>query len=86
MRNIALGILVSLLFVSCTSRSYNYYVLRYREGRLNAHDPKDDLPISVCDDTVQSKANCYVVLRAEYIKIQSDLIEYRRQLAACQKK
>lgn len=79
------GLSLGLLVVACASRSYPVYVLRYREGRLNAHESKNDLPISVCDDTAQSRANCYVMLRSDYIKLSSDLIEIKNQLASCQK-
>lgn len=86
MKHFLLGLLMGLSVLSCATRSYQVYNLRYRQGRLNdLKDSSKDLPISVCDDTIQSKANCYVLLRADYIKFRSDFIEIQQQLAACQK-
>lgn len=82
---VSLGLLVSV--VACAMRTYPYYILRYRQGTLNhPTDGSKSLPISECDDTALSRANCYVMLRADFIKLNSDLIEAQRQLAACQKK
>ncbi len=68
--------LIGMLGLSCAHRpKYPIYVLRYKEGKLNAHNPKDDLPISVCDDTAQSKANCYIILRGDYIRLMRDFTE-----------
>ena len=85
MRKFILGLGLGLVLVSCASFNYTVYVLKYREGKLNAKDPKNDLPISICDDTPQSKANCYVMLRADYMQIRADYIELQRRLKACEK-
>lgn len=68
-------ILLGGLSSACSTLKVNYpvYVLRVKEGKLNAHEEKDDLPLSVCDDTAQSKANCYVILRGDYIRLMRDL-------------
>lgn len=84
MNKFMLGLGLGLVLVSCGSTGYTYYVLKYREGKLNARNPKDDLPISICDDTARSKANCYVILRDEKIKIERDIIELRERLKACE--
>lgn len=70
-------VLIGLAGHSCTSTKLNYpvYVLRVKENKLNAHDPKDDLPLSVCEDTPQSMANCYVILRGDYIRLRRDLAD-----------
>lgn len=85
MRNFILGLFLGLATISCASVQYKVYVLRYREGKLNARDPKDDLPISACDDTALSKANCYVITRSEYQKLLRDMAEKERRLIACEK-
>lgn len=86
MKNFLIGLFIGLACVSCASVQYKVYVLKYRQGMLFAHLPKDDLPISVCDDTAQSKAMCYVVLKDEYAKMLRDAAEKDRLLQACEKK
>ena len=86
MRKFILGLGMGLILTACASFDYNVFVLRYKEGKLNSKDPKNDLPISICDDTPQSKANCYVLLRADYIQVRSDFIEMQRRLKACEKR
>lgn len=81
----ALGLGLGLVLVSCASFKYNVYVLKYREGKLNGKTEAKDLPISVCDDTPNSKANCYVMLRADYLLMRSDWIEMDKRLKACEK-
>jgi hypothetical protein len=84
-RNFLIGLFLGFTVISCASVQYTVYVLRFREGKLNARVAKDDLPISVCDDTAQSKANCYVILRSEYQKLLRDMAEKDRLLSACQR-
>lgn len=69
---------------SCTTLSYHPYVLRLKDQKLNAHEAKDDLPLSICDDTVDSKANCYVFRRVDYENLMRDLAEKTEELKACQ--
>lgn len=73
-----LQLIVLVGLVDCTSVQpsidYRVYVLNLKEQKLWANDSKDDLPISVCNDTLQSKANCYIFLREEYIKLRRDLV------------
>lgn len=85
MRGFILGLFLGLTLVACASFPYRHYVLHYRQGVLSAHDPKDDLPISVCDDTIRSKANCWVMLEADFTQLQKDMIEQKKELDACQK-
>lgn len=86
MKNFIIGLFVGLACISCATVQYQVFVLKYREGMLYAHDQKNDLPISVCDDTPQSKANCYVVLRSEYQKMIRDMTEKDRRLKECEKR
>ncbi len=66
---------------SCSTRidppKYKVYVLRLEEKMLFAHEAKDDLPLGVCGDTGESKANCWVFRRDEYLRLMRDLIELR---------
>lgn len=78
-------ILAVVLEGCATLPVYPVRVLHTKEHMLYAHDPKDDLPESVCDDTPQSKANCYVLLRADYIRWARDFAEKDANLKACQK-
>lgn len=86
LKGFALGLGLGLVLLSCASFKYNVYVLRYREGKLNHKKPEKDLPISVCDDTPQSKANCYVMLRGDYQLLRADYIDMERRLEACEKR
>lgn len=83
----ATGLFLGLTLVACASFPYKHFVLHYRQGILSGPDPKgkQDLPISVCDDTIQSKANCYVMLRADFIQLEKDMDAQKRELDACQK-
>lgn len=85
MKKFLFGVSLGLVITACASFNYTVYVLKYREGRLNAKDPSKDLPISVCDDTPNSKANCYVMLRSDYALLRSDYIEMQKRLKACEK-
>jgi hypothetical protein len=85
-KHFILGLSLGLALVACASREYKVYVLSTKDQTLRGPELRDDLPISVCDETPQSKANCYVMLRAEYIKLRNDLIEYKRRLQACEKR
>lgn len=75
-----LSTLMSLAGLSaCVSHlQYPIYVLNVKEQKLYAHDSKNDLPISVCEETPQSKANCYVILRGDYIRLRRDLAEKQK--------
>ena len=87
MRAFIVGLFLGLTLTACATFPYKYYVLRYREGRLNGHasDGSQDLPISICDDTAASKANCFVMLRGDFIQLQKDMDAQKRELDACEK-
>ena len=80
MRNFIIGLALGLVVVACGTTKYKYYVLKAREGKLNCKTEAEDLPISACDDTPQSKAVCFVVFRDEKMKMERDLVELRRRL------
>lgn len=77
--------MAALISCASTELQYRYFVLRSKEQKLNAKDPKDDLPLSICDDTPESKAQCYVIRRDEFSKILRDLAEKDQRLKACEK-
>lgn len=72
---ILLGALSGCATRSPQSFDYTVYVLRLDEQKLNAKDASGDLPISVCTDTPKSKANCYIFLKDEYIRLRKDLVD-----------
>ena len=63
---------------------YQVYILRVKENKLNAKTELGDLPLTVCADTSDSKANCYVFLKKEYQKLMHDLVERDIKLKACE--
>lgn len=76
---------IFLVLLGCAATwPYPEYVLDREGGMLRAHDPKDDLPLKVCDPNEISKANCYVILRETYRALRKDYNDVKTRLEACE--
>jgi hypothetical protein len=77
-----------LLVAACTSFGYKYYGLQlasYEDGLLLGPDDSDDLPIKVCEPDEQVVGKCVVMMREEFERLRSDLIDMRERLERCEK-
>lgn len=83
-----LGFLSCFLLISCAGLfTYKYYGMQladYREGKLLGPNPKDDLPISVCQPTEQDKGPCVVMLREAFFSMKKDFEQTKNNLIKCE--
>ena len=82
--------MILLALIGCAATwPYPERVLSVQEGLLKGPEPKDDLPLSVCDPDEVSQAQCYVMLREEYRAMRKDYNNLKVRLkeleAGCQK-
>jgi hypothetical protein len=83
---------VGFILAGCVSASYATYNLSfpsdgcYKDGKLLAHDPKNDLPLTVCQPDASSQMKCTVLQTTVYEQEQIDESNCQQDLIACQKK
>lgn len=84
-------LLLACLFACSTlAFDYKYYGLAPADGetelkgKLIAHDPKDNLPLSVCTPDDQVKGKCVVLLIDEFNRLQNDIIDCQDRLKVCE--
>jgi hypothetical protein len=83
------AIVVGFLLAGCVSASYAHYNLQlpdgcYRDGKLLAHNPKDDLPLTVCQPDAGNKMKCVTLLSSVYERQLIDLSNCQLDLNACE--
>ena len=73
MKKIFIGIMVGLSFSACASLAFNYgyYVLDLESQRLNAKNPSDDLPLSVCKKD-EAGYHCITMEIGEFYRLKAD--------------
>ena len=71
---------------SCSSFPYRHYGLDAKsyEGQLLGPEPKDDLPLTVCQPDEQTKGKCIVVLAAEWFRLRQEYESMLARLKACE--
>ncbi len=84
-------LIIGFLLAGCVSASYAHYNLQiadgcYHDGKLLAHDPRDDLPLSVCQPDAANKMKCVTLLSAVYQRQLMDQSNCEHDLAECQKR
>lgn len=79
-----------LILFGCGMASFNYTVYglnaKSYEGTLQAHNPKDDLPLSACAPEGKKSGKCVVVLANEYYRLKNDYLATKQALIDLQKK
>lgn len=60
------------------------YVLDTQAQVLRAHDPKNDLPLKVCDSDDQTHDKCRVFDRETYRALRKDYQDMKKRLEACE--
>ncbi len=89
MRHLSYGLVIGFALAGCVSASYQYFNLEmpdgcYQDGKLLAHDPKDDLPLTVCKPDAVSKMKCVHMLTSVFQRMQIDLKNLEIDLRACE--
>lgn len=84
-------LVLGFVLAGCVSATYARYNLNlpdgcYRDGKLLAHDPKDDLPLEVCKPDTVSKMKCVTLLSAVYERQLIDQSNCEQDLTACEKR
>lgn len=84
-KSFVLGVCLGLFIAGCAATSqYTYYVIDPVHAKLLGHEPKDDLPLAVCEPTDQNKAPCVGLKIEEYTKILQDMADLKDRLIACE--
>lgn len=84
------GFMVGLLFAAaCSHAQYQHYGVapppgESLKGSLLGPEPKDDRPLSDCDPTAVDRGPCIVLFREVWERAQTDLIELKQRLKACE--
>ena len=84
------GFGLGLLFAAaCGSAQYRYYGIaplpgEILRGTLLGPEPKDDRPLSDCTPDDQEKGKCVVLFTDTWERAQSDYLECRERLKACE--
>lgn len=60
------------------------YVLDTQTQTLKAHNPKNDLPLKVCDSDDQIHDKCHVLDRETYRALRKDYQDMKKRLEACE--
>lgn len=86
MKKFYLVLLALIVVGSCASGvTYTRFVIDPVNDKLLAHDPKDDLPLALsCAADEHDKAKCIGMLRTEFFKMETELLETRQALSDCQ--
>lgn len=85
------GLFVASALWSCaaaTTIPWPYYGLQlaqYKDGRLLAVDPKNDLDISFCQPASGKKGKCIVMDGGDFYAFKQDDLQCHVDLTACQK-
>ena len=82
-------ILFGLALAGCAGMSIHYYGMegvRYEEGKMLAHDPKNDRPFSDCSpDAVWKGGKCIIMFADEAKTLFDDYRVCKSDLAHCQR-
>lgn len=81
--------LLLLAIIGCGATfSYRHYGLDARsyDGSLLGPDPKQDLPLKVCEPDAVSTGKCMVMLAAEFYRLKADYLDMANRLIACERK
>lgn len=85
------GFLLASVLWSCaavTTIPWPYYGLQlaeYKNGRLLAIDPKNDLDVSFCKPASGKKGKCIVMDGADFFAFKQDDLTCHSDLDACQR-
>jgi hypothetical protein len=83
------GFVAGVLLVGCAGLTYQYYGLDlpdgcYKQGKLLAHDPKDDRPFSDCAPDENNKMKCIHMVTSEFQRLRISCDKCFKDLEACQ--
>lgn len=98
-RDIVWGLVIGACLAGCAGAAYQTYGLDipdgcYQAGHLLAHDPKDDVSLSVCQPDPEPspgaspgaviRGKCRVLREPEFVRMESDLVTCQTSLKDCQ--
>lgn len=92
MKNFFAGMVVGFLVLGCaaatTTIPWPYYGLQlaeYKNGKLLALDPKNDLDISFCTPASGKKGKCVIMDGPDFYAFKADDLKCHVDLTSCEK-
>ena len=80
-----------LMILGCATAgiSYRYYGISgvsFDQGKLLGPSEIDDIPLSKCAPSGESKTPCVVMFSDEFLAFKKDYLDLKQQLIDCQKR
>jgi len=80
------GIALTAAAMSCASSfPYKYYGIWPSRDTLLAADPKNDLPLNLCEPDDSVKGKCVVLFVDQFDRLLADYISMKERLSKCEK-
>lgn len=84
-KGFAIAIFMLTTLGSCAAAfPYKFYGIVPSTSTLLGPDPKQDLPLSLCEPDDEAKGKCVVLFREEFERLMSDYISTKERLKQCE--
>ncbi len=90
MKNLKSLTLLAALVSACATfdatppPEYTVYILNLKDKKLMGKSESTDLQLTTCEDSLESKAQCFVFLKKDYEKLMKDFVERDIKVKACE--
>lgn len=83
-------VLSGILLVSCATPQFPFKYYKPKlyswQGELWGPTERDDLPAVVCDETVQKRSACVIMMADEFFLLKENYLDIREKLNTCERK
>jgi hypothetical protein len=84
-KGIAIAFFMICTLGSCAAAfPYKFYGIVPSTSTLLGPDPKQDLPLSLCEPDDEAKGKCVVLFREEFERLMADYVSTKERLKQCE--